>query len=382
MIIGAVDSLGSPISIFQLWPLFFVSLAGGAVGTFVCRRLAIRLGIVDMPDGLVKTHARPIAYLGGVGMLIGFAVGIFTAMLWLSGRGDYGVAVKWLAGILAAGFIACLTGAVDDVSDIRPWQKVVGQVLAGGALFLAGIRPELNVLIEPTGFELPFVVDRIAGFAFLLVFVLGATNSLNLLDGLDGLCAGVTAVIAFGMLGLGVLASEQSAGAVGEGLLVIVSFILLGSVLGFLPFNYNPASIFMGDAGSLFLGVSMAGVMVMFLQVGLVWCIASIVIFGLPILDTAVAFLRRGINKRPLFVSDRGHIYDQMIDRGLPLRKTVKLCYVIAAGYALAGILISQLTIVYALIGAAGVFAVSGLVVLRNGFLKMEGLRGAVQQED
>jgi UDP-GlcNAc:undecaprenyl-phosphate GlcNAc-1-phosphate transferase len=137
----------------------------------------------------------------------------------------------------------------------------------------------------------------------------------------------------------------------------------------------------MGDAGSLFLGVLMAGVMVMFLRVGVVWCVASIVIFGLPILDTAVAFIRRGVNKRPLFVSDRGHIYDQMIDRGLPLRKTVKLCYAIAAVYALAGILISQLPIIYALTAAAGVFGVSGVVVWWKGFLEMDGLRGAMREE-
>ena len=199
---------------------------------------------------------------------------------------------------------------------------------------------------------------------------------MNLLDGLDGLCAGVTAVIAFGMLGLALIAQSHNPVGIADSVRVAATLVLLGSVLGFLPFNYNPAKIFMGDAGSLFLGVLMAGVMVMFLLVGVVWCVASIVIFGLPILDTAVAFARRGMNKRPLFVSDRGHIYDQMIDRGRPLRKTVKLCYAIAAAYSLSGIIISQLTVVYALIAAVGVFTVSGVLVWRKGFLKMGGLRG------
>ncbi|HEG44179.1 MAG TPA: undecaprenyl/decaprenyl-phosphate alpha-N-acetylglucosaminyl 1-phosphate transferase [Phycisphaerales bacterium] len=369
-----VDGIGSLNSICRFWPLVVISCVSGAVATVVCRKIAIKLGIVDRPDGLVKTHTEPTAYLGGIGIFVGFAVGIFAAMLLLRG--------KWLAGVMCGGAIACLTGVIDDVAEIRPWQKVLGQVLAGAALLLTGIGPNLNYLMKPLGVEMPAAIAGVAGFVVILIFVLGATNSLNLLDGIDGLCAGVTAVIAFGMLGLAVLLGEQVPNYYGGSICAIVAVVLLGSVCGFLPFNWNPAKIFMGDAGSLFLGVAIASMMVMFLGAGVVWGVASIVIFGLPILDTTVAFARRGINNRPLFVSDRGHIYDQMMDRGLSLKKTVKLCYGISGAYALAGIVISQMSVKYALAAAVGVFVISGVVVWQKGFLKMTGLRGAVSNKD
>jgi UDP-GlcNAc:undecaprenyl-phosphate GlcNAc-1-phosphate transferase len=111
------------------------------------------------------------------------------------------------------------------------------------------------------------------------------------------------------------------------------------------------------------------------------WLMAAIVVFGLPILDTAVALLRRFINKRPLFVSDRGHIYDQMIDRGIPLKKTVTICYLLTAIYAVIGLAMSQIRTRYAIVVYFGVFVASGLVVWRRGYLKMEGLRGAIRKE-
>jgi UDP-GlcNAc:undecaprenyl-phosphate GlcNAc-1-phosphate transferase len=108
---------------------------------------------------------------------------------------------------------------------------------------------------------------------------------------------------------------------------------------------------------------------------------ASIVIFGLPILDTATALARRLLNKRPLFVSDRGHIYDQMIDRGIPLKKTVAICYLLAGLYAFVGLAISQIRTIYSLAVYIAVFVVSALLVWKLDFLKMEGLRGAKRKE-
>jgi UDP-GlcNAc:undecaprenyl-phosphate GlcNAc-1-phosphate transferase len=109
---------------------------------------------------------------------------------------------------------------------------------------------------------------------------------------------------------------------------------------------------------------------------------ASIVVFGLPILDTAVALARRLLNHRPLFVSDRGHIYDQMVDRGIPLKKTVTICYVLASIYALIGLAMSQIRTRYAVVVHVFVFVISGLVVWKKGYLKMEGLRGAIHEKD
>jgi UDP-GlcNAc:undecaprenyl-phosphate GlcNAc-1-phosphate transferase len=168
---------------------------------------------------------------------------------------------------------------------------------------------------------------------------------------------------------------------VGDPVRVIICLGLVGAVCGFLPFNRHPAKIFMGDAGSMLLGFIIAALMILFAERMPRWWTASIVVFGLPILDTAVALVRRFLNKRPLFVSDRGHIYDQMIDRGIPLKRTVAICYGLAGMYALIGLVMSQIRTRYALIAYIVVFAVSGIVVWKKGYLKMEGLRGAVRKE-
>jgi UDP-GlcNAc:undecaprenyl-phosphate GlcNAc-1-phosphate transferase len=136
----------------------------------------------------------------------------------------------------------------------------------------------------------------------------------------------------------------------------------------------------MGDAGSLLLGLNMAALMILFAEKTPQFWLASVVIFGLPILDTAVAFVRRLVNKRPLFVSDRGHIYDQMMDRGLSVRKTVALCYGLTAVYAVAGLVIGLLPIFAAVAVCAAVVLVSALAVWKKGYLKMTGLRGTAPQ--
>ena len=138
----------------------------------------------------------------------------------------------------------------------------------------------------------------------------------------------------------------------------------------------------MGDAGSLFLGFTMAALMMLFAAAGPKWCLCSIMIFGLPILDTAVAFARRWLNKRPLFVADRGHIYDQMMDRGMPLNKTVAACCTLAGVYVLIGLVMSQMEVRHALMVCIVVLIISGVVVWKKGFLKMEGLRGAIQKDN
>jgi UDP-GlcNAc:undecaprenyl-phosphate GlcNAc-1-phosphate transferase len=168
---------------------------------------------------------------------------------------------------------------------------------------------------------------------------------------------------------------------VGDPIRIIICLGLVGGVCGFLPFNRYPAKIFMGDAGSMLLGFMVASLMLLFAEGIPRWWMASVVVFGLPILDTAVALVRRLLNHRPLFVSDRGHIYDQMIDRGIPLKKTVIICYALAGLYAVIGLVMSQIRTRYAAGVYVLVFLISGLIVWKKGYLKMKGLRGAIRKE-
>jgi len=370
-----------PLSwVLQFWPVLAFSFLSALVATSLCKSIALKFGIVDKPDSLVKTHKGTVAYLGGVGILVGLTVGVFTGIYCIGDQEHFRLSLTWLVAVLAGGAIACFIGLVDDVFDIKPRQKILGQIVAAVVLVLVGIRPALYYSLA--GARIPENAEVILGIPIVIIFVLGATNSLNLLDGLDGLCAGVTVIITTACLLLAIhLGTWGSSEVGGDAVRVIICLGILGAVCGFLPFNRHPAKIFMGDAGTMLLGFVVAALMILFAEKIPRWWMASVVVFGLPILDTAVTLVRRFINKRPLFVSDRGHIYDQMIDRGIPLKKTVAICYGLTAMYALVGLAMSQIRTRYALLVYIVLFVISAIVVWKKGYLKMVGLRGAIRKE-
>jgi UDP-GlcNAc:undecaprenyl-phosphate GlcNAc-1-phosphate transferase len=352
----------------QFWPVLAAAFVSSLAATALCKRVAIRFGIVDRPDNRVKTHKEPVAYLGGVGMLIGLTVGVLAGLYLLRTDAVFPRELRWLLGVLAGAVIACLVGLADDILDLRPYHKMLGQTMAAVLLLLVGINPNLQQVAKPLGLPMPAQVEGVLDVLIVIFFVLGATNSLNLLDGLDGLCAGVTAIITVAMLLLAVHLATWGFSDFGDPVRIVVCLGLVGSVCGFLPFNRHPARIFMGDAGSMLLGFVVAALMILFAERVPRWWLASVIVFGLPILDTAVAVVRRLLNHRPLFVSDRGHIYDQMIDRGIPLKRTVAICYGLAAFYALLGVAMSQIRTRHAAVVYFLVAAASALIVWRKGY--------------
>ena len=186
--------------VFQFWPILVAAFVGSLAATWLCKKIAIKFGIVDRPDALVKTHREPIAYLGGIGMLIGLTVGVLAGIGCLRNGEFFSPALKWLLGILAGGAIACFVGLADDIFDIKPTKKLLGQVVAAVILLFVGITPNLYRITDPLNLPMPHNLEIILEVLIVIFFVLGATNSLNLLDGLDGLCAGVTAIITIALL--------------------------------------------------------------------------------------------------------------------------------------------------------------------------------------
>ncbi|MEN6384583.1 MAG: MraY family glycosyltransferase [Phycisphaerales bacterium] len=380
MIFDSFVGPARPISwTYQFWPVLLISFITGVIGTWLSKKIALKYNIVDRPNDTVKTHKEPIAYLGGLGIFAGLACGIFTGIILY--KADVHIA-NWLMAILIGAAIACFVGLIDDVYDLKPSHKIIGQVIASISLVATGIIPLLNPFLNPLGLSVPHYVEWIVGIPIVVMTVVFATNSLNLIDGLDGLCAGVTAIITIGMLLLAVHLATWGASEVRDPVRIIICLALVGGVCGFLPFNRAPAKIFMGDAGSMLLGFAVAAIMILFARRTPRWWMASIIVFGLPLLDTSVALARRWLNKRPLFVSDRGHIYDQLIDRGFSLKQTVGICYLLAGLYALIGIIISQSRTRYAGVIFVLVIIISAFVVWKKGFLKMEGLRGAVKKKE
>jgi UDP-GlcNAc:undecaprenyl-phosphate GlcNAc-1-phosphate transferase len=364
------------------WPILLVAFTAALPGTWLCKKIALKFGVVDKPDGAVKTHTQPVAYLGGIGILMGFAAAIIARIVYFGHTDSAQLYLKLSIGVLTGTSIACFVGVVDDLLDIRPWQKLLGQIVAAVILLSVGIRPNLNAFLSPLGMNITGSWEIILSVPIVIFFVLGATNSLNLLDGLDGLCAGVTVIITAAMLLLSINLGTWNSEDICDPVRLTISFGLLGAVLGFLPFNRHPAKIFMGDAGSMLLGFVVATMMILFANRDPRWWMASILVLGLPILDTAVALARRLLNKRPLFVSDRGHIYDQLIDRGMSLNKTVWRCYLLSGLYAISGIMLTFLRTRYAGAAFLTVIVISMAVVWKKGFLKMEGLRGATTKKE
>lgn len=388
MIFGDTNPVGQIVR--DYWLILPIAFGVAFLATPICRKIALRFGILDIPNQDVKTHKEPTAYLGGVailaGVLAGLAVGIY---LLCTGRiynpvGPAGsfftlATPDWLIllGAACGAVIACGVGILDDIFDIKPRYKFLGQIVAALTLVAVGVQPNLSHLLQYTTLfnihiEIPQILEFVLGIPIVLFFILGATNSLNLLDGLDGLCAGVTAIITTAFALLAIILASWGYSAVGDPVRLILCLALVGGTLGFLPMNRHPARIFMGDAGSMLLGFIAGTLMLLFSETFGRWTVASIIIFGLPILDTAVALVRRFVNHRPLFVSDRGHIYDQLMDRGNTLGTTVTVCYLLAGLYALIGLAVCLMRFRYAIIAFCMVAILSALIVWRGRFLKMD----------
>ncbi len=333
--------------------VFCIAFVVAYIFTPVMRHVALSYDVVDRPDGVRKVHGRTVAYLGGVAIFLGFvsslALGQFLAQS--HHPGISGVLRVPIPIILGTCVIVAL-GLIDDLRGVRPRLKILGQIAAAVSLLSFGIGDDVMGQFVRYGFawihkelglEVPLLVETAASLAaswgFVIALVVFCCNASNLMDGLDGLCGGVTAIIAVGLVA--VAAHLAMAGMPGrapdDALRLAVSLALFGAVMGFLPFNFNPASIFMGDAGSLLMGFVVATMIVLLGEVGGKWMLGALVMFSLPVLDTALAFARRWIKGRPLFSPDKQHFHHQLIRRGMGVKKSVLTIYGLTLFFVLSG---------------------------------------------
>lgn len=332
-----------------IW-LFYASFGIAFIFTPLMRSVAIYFGIVDAPDRVRKMHSEPVAYLGGVAVFLGWLAALSLAQF-VRNHDLGGPRPSIHFSIILGGIVIIALGLWDDIMHIKPWVKITGQVFAAVLLLSQGIGTQcLQHLVDPVSrlFTLrfgwpaiPSEVVTVLSSVFVIAAVVACCNASNLMDGLDGLCGGVTAIIAGGFLFIAVHLATIGGGhnSAWDAERVILGLALLGAVLGFLPYNFNPATIFMGDTGSMFLGYACA-VSITLMGQGQhpKWFLASTVIFALPVLDTALAFARRWVNKRPFFSPDRYHLHHQLVARGFTVKQTVVISYVMAIGFALLGI--------------------------------------------
>lgn len=310
---------------------FAVAVLVAAGLTPLVRRLAFRIGAIDLPGGR-RIHKHGIPRLGGVGIYLGFLaplVGLFLveSSVALSFRGEL-----WrVVGVFVGGLGMCALGFADDVRGIRALYKLYAQIAAASFAFACGFR------IDAIG--LPLLGDLSMGvFAFpvTVLWIVGIINAVNLIDGLDGLAAGVVFFAA--------LTNFVVAWLAGSVFVAVLMAATMGAVLGFLFYNFNPARIFMGDSGSYFLGyvlatTSLAGASQKASTT--VSLLVPIIALGVPIFDTLFAMVRRFLERRSIFSPDRGHLHHRLLDMGLTQRRAVLILYGVSVLFTAAAVAMS-----------------------------------------
>ncbi len=325
---------GHPVGAAVLYgAAFAIAAVLSAFATPLVMRLAVRLGIVDDDDGTDRRmHEHPKPRVGGIAVFFGFAFALFTVLgvslgsaLSLLPAADQFDAVHKLVGLLFGSLLILGVGIWDDVMHMRPRNKLIAQVVVALISMLYGflIPGITNPFDHDPGtnwIDFPIWV----GVPLTLLWYVGMMNAINFLDGLDGLLAGVTAISSVFLFVIAVLHGIPVVG------LVVIA--LAGAALGFLPANFNPARIILGDSGSLFIGyvfatVSIIGASKTAIAISVV---VPLLVLALPVLDTAAAIVRRATSGKRITEADRGHLHHQLIFRfGLNVRQAVLLLYAV-----------------------------------------------------
>lgn len=316
--------------------------------TPLVKKFAIYIGAVDKPNQR-KVHQRIMPRLGGlaiyISMLIGFAIAQPV---------DDKIAT-W--PIILGATIIVITGMFDDRFEISPKLKLLGQIIAAAVVIYAGVQvPNIN---------LPFDVTINLGYfsiPFTLLWIVGITNAINLIDGLDGLAAGVSSIV--------LITISAMAMFMGNTFVVVLGSILLASTLGFLIYNFHPAKIFMGDTGALLLGFMISVISILgFKSIIAYSLILPIIILGVPISDTLFAIIRRIVNKKPLSAPDKSHLHHCLLRLGFSHRQTVLIIYAMSAFFGIAAVMLSHSTLWVATLIIAVVLLTIQLVAERVGLV-------------
>ncbi len=299
------------------------------------KKIALHVNALDIPNER-KVHKFPIPRLGGLAIYAGFLVGYMV----------FGEPTAIMNSILIGSFILVLTGVLDDIKPLKPFPKFVGQTLACLVVIVYG-----GILIKDIdafGFYFNF---GMFSYPLTLFFMLGCINSLNFIDGLDGLASGIAAIF---FLSIGIIAACRCQ----LDLSFLMTFIMLGSCMGFLFYNFHPASIFMGDSGSMFLGFVMSIITILgYKNVMLSSLIIPLLLLSVPIFDTIFAILRRKIKGESISKPDKSHIHHQFLKRGFSQVGTVITIYIITFLFAAA-------SVIYVLVNAVLGYAIYGLMLV------------------
>jgi UDP-GlcNAc:undecaprenyl-phosphate/decaprenyl-phosphate GlcNAc-1-phosphate transferase len=326
------------------FPVAIGAMAVAAVLAFVLtplvRRLAIRIDVVDRPEQR-RVNTRPIPRGGGLAVMAAFAIVVAAFELFDGGtlvRRPVFLYTSELLAVLGGGIAAAAIGALDDYLDLRARWQFVGQL--GLAVAAVGLGITVAAVNNPFGPGL-FIFPALFAVGFTMLWIVGMINSINFIDGLDGLSSGIALIAA---ITLGVISLTPQ---IGQPYIAVLCFALAGALLGFLRWNFNPASIFLGTSGVMFVGYTLALLAIL----GTAKVAVALLVLAVPIIDTFWIIVRRLLARRSPFSPDRGHIHHRLLDLGLSHRQTVLLIYGICAALAILSLGLSGANQVYAFVG-------------------------------
>ncbi|AIE61384.1 glycosyltransferase family 4 protein [Bacillus methanolicus] len=325
---------------------FFVSLITVLIVTPFVIKLAIKIGAVDKPNAR-KVHSKLMPRLGGLAIFIGVIAGYFAG----------GVYNEKVTAISLGAILIVLIGMLDDKYELSAKVKFAGQLLVAALIVASGLKMDFVSIPYIGKFQLGFW-----SYPITVLWIVGITNAINLIDGLDGLSAGISAI--------GIATIAIMAASAGKMLIFTLSVILLGSIIGFLFYNFHPAKIFMGDTGALFLGysISILSLLGLYKSVTLFSFLVPIIILGVPVFDTTYAIIRRIVNKKPISAPDKSHLHHRLLALGLSHRNTVLAIYAFGILFSISAILVSESTL------WGTIFIIFGLLVITEVVAEVIGI--------
>jgi UDP-GlcNAc:undecaprenyl-phosphate GlcNAc-1-phosphate transferase len=326
---------------------FVISFAS----TPIVKSFAQRVGAIDVPKDGRRMHTQPIPRLGGLAIFLGF---LLSVVLFAKISPD-------VQGILLGSVVIVIVGVIDDIVPLPALVKFVVQIGAALIAVYHGVR--VDFIANPNIWSsLDFINFGYFSVPITVLWIVAVTNSVNLIDGLDGLAAGVSAISSFTMMIIAILVSA--------GNVAVIMAALAGACIGFLPYNKNPAKIFMGDTGALLLGYILATVSIigLFKLYAVISFVIPFLVVGLPLFDTLFAFMRRILSGRNPMSPDRGHFHHRLIDMGFSQKQAVAIAYAISGILGLSAVVIATSGEIRAIILLAAVFVagVIGVFIVRG----------------
>lgn len=314
------------------------------IATPVVRSLAFKIGAVDVPKDNRRMHNHPIPRMGGLAIFFGF---ILSALIFV----PLSTPVR---GMLLGGVIIVILGIFDDIYALPALPKFFVQIAAALVAVLMG--NQIDILSNPNIFSSePYWVLGIWSIPISVLWIVGITNAVNLIDGLDGLACGVSTISSMTMLVIALTVAEPDT--------ALLMAALAGACIGFLPYNLNPAKIFMGDTGSTFLGFILATVSIdgLFKSYAIISFAVPFLMLGLPIFDTCFAIFRRVSHGQSPMAPDRGHIHHRLIDMGFSQKQAVAVLYIISAILGLSAVVLTTTNVLKAMLFLLALCAAGGV---------------------